>query len=1241
VRPRSVYGWVRLRLLALSVLSLLSLPLASTLAAQEGSEIIRGHVLGENEQPLSGVTVTVTALQSRTVRTTRTNERGLYTVLFAAGEGEYLVEARRIGFAPRSIHVIREDDESVIVADIELSLAPSQLQEMVVTGTRPRPPRNVDGRSIGGLERDLMRGALFSLDPGDLNALATQVPGVLAIPGANGDSSAYSVLGSSPDQNNIVVDGSTFSGGTLPPDALRGARLITTTFDAGRGQFSGGQMTIRTQSGSDILQGTLRGNLAHPKLAWADPRAPRPPSLIQSASGSIGGPIRRRKAHYFGAFDYRRNLTDAYSLLDLPTSALEQYGLARDTITMLTNTLDALGVPLRVRGIPDGSSDERKSAFLKLDLTPTATISLSFRADGAWSERRGGVTSLLALPTLGTESRTSQLGLQVSGSAYGRGFLDEFRTYLQRSTSATSPHLQLPTGTVRVGVEREDGATGLTSLRFGGGSSRGNERHTTKWETTNELSWITSDSRHRVKFGQSVAIERMSTTQEPDQFGSFTFESLEDLAANRPASYTRTIAASEQSTDAVTGAAWVADEWRVAPNFRLQLGLRLDAAQPTSSPAYNPAIEDLYGLHTDRVPRDLGYSPRLGFSWMPGMPRQGAAGVFPGGRAGGGRGGAPGGPPGTGGAPNERQREPFWRNLRIGGGVGAFRGIIATSRIASLVDATGLPSTTQRLSCVGDATPIPSWDDAGTGSPMSCQDGTAPESFSSIQPRVQVFSPGYEPPVSWRSSLQIDGFAVRGWRVGANGTYSLGLNNESSVDMNLHRVPSFALAEEAGRPVFVTDASIVPATGAIAPGASRIDTRYGPVSSIQSEARSVATQLQVTAAPPRPLFGTIPLNVSYTYSRQRARQRGFAGSTAGDPFAWEWTSGRQPAHQIQMSTSARYWGFTLALRLNALSGTPYTPVVAGDINGDGSNNDRAFIHDPDEVADPMLAGEMSALLATAPKRARDCLRAQLGEIAGPNSCRTGWQLRPDINLSFTPLEDLGVSDRLRFSMTLLNASAGLVRALGMSNSPLALRSAPDATLLYKTGFDPVERRYTYRVNQQFGDAVNRGQRGAGPPFQIQMGLEYRFGGPPRDRMVRSLGLVSPPNEPPLDADEVRLRLRRLNNNPVSVVLERREVLKLDSAQIERLEALSAEFVARADSASAPLADYLVTRKGKVTDALISRRLADIAPNMRQIMLSTTGHVAEVLTEAQREQLPPWYFSGGASRMGRPSGGLRR
>src|SRR6185369_2181927 len=74
------------------------------------------------------------------------------------------------------------------------------------------------------------------------------------------------------------------------------------------------------------------------------------------------------------------------------------------------------------------------------------------------------------------------------------------------------------------------------------------------------------------------------------------------------------------------------------------------------------------------------------------------------------------------------------------------------------------------------------------------------------------------------------------------------------------------------------------------------------------------------------------------------------------------------------------------------SGYPYTPIVASDINGDGLANDRAFIFDPAHAPTVDVANGMSSLLGNTTAEARDCLRRQLGTVAGGNSCRRPWSL---------------------------------------------------------------------------------------------------------------------------------------------------------------------------------------------------------------------------------------------------------
>ena len=466
-----------------------------------GTEIIRGHVRTKDGRPVEGASVTVTGLQTLNSRPTHTNDQGLYTVLFGDGEGQYVITVRQIGFAPVKLRVIRTGESNVLVADVTLDKAPVQLDSVTVVG-RGGALARTDGRSIGGDERDATGGALFSLDPSDLSALAAAVPGVTYIPGVNGGPGSYSVLGASPDQNNVLLDGSTFGGNALPPDAIASASIATTTFDPARGQFSGGQLSIRTRRGTDLFDATFRGALADPHLAWADPASPTPIARNLNWSGTVSGPIKRGVAHFMAGYSNNVSTSDLQSLLSLNHTLLTQYGLSRDTVNALASTLGALGVPTTTGEIPSDNTRLNRSAIVRLDAAPTATTALTLTGTWGNSSQLGGGISALGFPSQGNENQSTNMGLQLAASGYVAGLVDELKTSVQSSSSHADPFLTLPKGSVRVGALYADGNSGITSLNFGGGTSGLSRNESRSWETSNELSWMTGDSRTRLKFGQ-------------------------------------------------------------------------------------------------------------------------------------------------------------------------------------------------------------------------------------------------------------------------------------------------------------------------------------------------------------------------------------------------------------------------------------------------------------------------------------------------------------------------------------------------------------------------------------------------------------------------------------------------------------------------------------------------------------------------------------------------------------------
>jgi hypothetical protein len=84
----------------------------------------------------------------------------------------------------------------------------------------------------------------------------------------------------------------------------------------------------------------------------------------------------------------------------------------------------------------------------------------------------------------------------------------------------------------------------------------------------------------------------------------------------------------------------------------------------------------------------------------------------------------------------------------------------------------------------------------------------------------------------------------------------------------------------------------------------------------------------------------------------------------------------------------------------AQSGLPFTPIVQGDVNGDGRSGDRAFIPDVAKESDIALADQLRALLATGSPTAKACLLEHRGAVAPRNGCRGPWT--QSLNVQWRP-----------------------------------------------------------------------------------------------------------------------------------------------------------------------------------------------------------------------------------------------
>jgi hypothetical protein len=1170
--------------------------LTSAGAAQ--TDVIRGRVTGTDGMPLAGVRVTATSIPGNVTRSTQTNNQGQFQIAFAGGPGDYIMGFAVFGYAFRQFQMKRLADEEILVADAKLS--PIQLDSLVVVATQQqRVNRNQQVPDVSGTERTINTSLIPAELMGDVAAMAASLPGVLLLPGLDGAADGFSVLGLGADQNSITLNGMQIGADGLPRDAAVTTSLSTSPFDVSRGGFSGGNFNIRSRPGSNFRNRGLSVQLTSPHLQWTDRAAQALGNDYTnvSVSGVASGPIKLNKAFYNVSFQLGRQARDNQTLLSTSSLGLETAGVAPDSVSRFLGIVQDYGVPSSTGSHTNRNSDNG-SVFGSIDISPpgsTTGQSVGIAFNGNWRRQSPSGGGALSLGSAGGDHTSWTSGLQARHSGYLGMLLSESTVGLNLSKEYDDPYLDLPSGRVRVSSVFDDGGSGVQLLTFGGNPGRSWSRSTTA-QFQNSLSWFDDSNKHRLKLATEFQFSGNTQEQSSNRLGSFTFNSLEDLEAGRPASFSRTLSEPRRSTGQLRGSISLGDSYRHTPDLQLQFGIRLDATRFTSTPAYNALVQSTFGRRNDEVPSPILISPRIGFSWTMGRTQEIEA--FEG-----------------------AARAP---RAVIRGGVGVFANSWGSGQIGSALYNTGLPSGVQQINCVGPAVPIPDWTlyaNDLTAVPDRCADGSTGTVFSNSSPNVTLLSRDFAPQKTVRSNLSWNGSALDGrFSLSIEGTYSLNLNQQRQVDLNFKPEARFMLAD--GRPVFVAPSSIVPATGAIASRDARVSQSFARVTEMRSDLESRTAQLSIRVSPISRTPTNFGWSLAYTYSHIREQVSGFT-STAGNPLQVEWARSGQGPHQINYNLRYRLFdAINVSWNGSFRSGAAFTPVIAGDVNGDGYSNDRAFIFSPASAPDPALATAMQDLLVNAPGRTRKCLEQQLGRIAARNSCRGPWSSSASLTITFDRAKfrmpqrgeiSLSLSNPLGAADLLVNGSGNL-RGWGQNASP-------DPALLYVRGFDPGTEQYRFEVNNRFG-ATRPQFLAQRAPVVLTAFMKIDLG-PTREKQTLAMRLQSGRTQPGMRYPEPSLRTFGTNSlpNPLSIILRQQDSLRLTAMQADSIAAMNRRYTYRADSLWTPVARYMAALpnqydEGEAYDRYIRARRTQV-----DMLTRIVAAVRELLTPEQRRKLP--------------------
>ncbi len=1198
----------------------------------QGADVIRGRVLTVDNAPIPNATVTVTTISGNVNRSAKTDRNGRFTITFPNGDGDYMVKFVALGYSPKQYELKRAADEDILVADAKLSSAANTLDAVHVTAPRDKVTRNDVTPDIGGTEKTINASTLTADQLGDLAAMAASVAGVNYVAGANGDPSGFSVLGLTPDQNSTTLNGMNSGASSLPRDAQIISSLSVAPYDVSRGGFSGANQNIRLRSGSNFINQVVSLLAEAPALQFttASARALGEEYTNLSLGGQTSGPISIDKAFYNFAYSLGQRSSNLSTLLNTDSLGLLTSGISPDSVARLIGILNSKHIPLNVGAVPGGRIGDSGNLLGVIDLTPpgsTSGAAYNLTMVGYWNTVAPATGVGASEFPAHSGDRTNWTGqLQLHHSTYfAFGILSETGVSLSATRNYFTPFVALPSGSVLVSSVFPDGSNVSKTVSFGGNALQNTSTYNTSVDVTNVLSWFSENNKHRIKLASELRRDDYTLNQTPNTLGSFYYNSLADIAAGTPALFTRTLNPSAQSGGQYVAGLALGDSYKASSDLQIQYGVRLDGNEYVNGAALNPAVEQTFGVANNASPDHLFVSPRVGFSYSYGTAPQvsGFAGAFRGPRA------------------------------VIRGGIGVFQNTPPTGLLSTAMANTGLANAFQQLTCTGSAAPTPDWESyaLNQGSiPTQCANGAAGTPFASSAPNVTMVAKDYTSPRSVRSNLQWSGGILKNrFNATVNGTYSVNLNQPESVDLNFDPTERFALTGEANRPVFVNPSSIDPASGAIAAGDGRVSSLFNRVSELRTDLASTSKQLQLSLSPTT--FNTSwSWNLAYTYQEVRAQTRGFS-STVGDPFDVQWARATGDwRHQIQYTVAYHVFN---AVRVSwtgrVQSGTPFTPLIQGDVNGGGDKNHRAFIYYPAHTSDPALAAAMQSLLNGASSKVRGCLQSQLGQLAALNSCEGPWTTSASMNISFNPLT-FHLPQRATFTLSINNPLGAADLVLHGENHLQGWGQTPfiDPNLLYVRGFDQTNQRFLYAVNQRFGSSSTAFNAALAPVSVVAM-LRWDTA-PTRERQILTQSLDRGRTTQGQKITEGFLKAIYGTNsvfNPLPQILRQADTLKLTGPQADSIATLNRWYMIRVDSIWTPIAKELALLPDHYDHNAAYARYRAAREATVDFLLEIVPGVKRLLTAEQRRMLPDivtssldtWYLqsirSGTAGSGGNP------
>ena len=343
--------------------------------AQTGSSI-SGKVADATGLMISSAMVSVKNVETGATRDALTADDGSYLVL-ALPVGQYEVRVQKDGFkeAVRTGINLAVGQQAVVNVQMEVgpiaqSVTVSGDAQLVNTTTEPVSglvgERQVKDLPLNGRSFD----NLITLNPSAINY------GLKSANTSTSNGNTFSVTGHRPMDNLTLLNGIEYTGSSqlavtpggvsgelLGIDAVREFNVLTDTYSAEYGKRGGAQVVVVTQSGANVVHGSLFEFLRNSALDARNffDQGHVPPFRRNQFGGSLGAPLKKDKLFIFGNYEGFRQSLALSNVTVVPDTLARQGELPNATTGKYAPVANRIRTCCRI--CPSGRSQTARSCW--------------------------------------------------------------------------------------------------------------------------------------------------------------------------------------------------------------------------------------------------------------------------------------------------------------------------------------------------------------------------------------------------------------------------------------------------------------------------------------------------------------------------------------------------------------------------------------------------------------------------------------------------------------------------------------------------------------------------------------------------------------------------------------------------------------------------------------------------------------------------------------------------------------